>query len=355
MQKDFHHAVTYVVARLAGFEQDKARIIAHSAQYVDDATENALIKFDNKALFQRIYSSHKMLSPQNMVDLDSHRTWLPFHFLPGNENRAVGTFERGAFINKIICHPDSHVAQDMVRMTIEQQDRPYSLHRLGVSMHVYADTWAHQGFAGVWHKINKTEDVSEQEVTGFFETLTTAFRDFTDDLVPPLGHGQAGTLPDMPFLKWKYKNGLGVSIERDNTTDFVEAANQMCRAMQRYILKDVHADVPGMSAGNQEKFRDNFKDFKSDDGEVRHGLWVDAIANGEFPELAGDDPLTYIIGNEVGSWKFEALGVFEEKVTDYKYPEQFLTSDWKKFHDAIYAHRFQMIHEVFPRYGICVA
>ena len=37
MQIDFHHAVTYVAARLAGFSANDAGIIAHSAQYVDDA------------------------------------------------------------------------------------------------------------------------------------------------------------------------------------------------------------------------------------------------------------------------------------------------------------------------------
>ena len=36
MQIDFHHAVTYVVARLSGIKQEKAEIIAYAAQYVDN-------------------------------------------------------------------------------------------------------------------------------------------------------------------------------------------------------------------------------------------------------------------------------------------------------------------------------
>jgi hypothetical protein len=355
MQIDFHHAVTYVVARLAGFEQDKARIVAHAAQYVDDATNDDLIKFDNEALFKRICSSHKMYSPANMINLDSHRTWLPFHFLPGNAGRAAGTFKRGKFINKIVCRPDSHVARDMVRQTIEQQDRPYGLHRLGVSMHVYADTWAHQGFAGILHKINKTEDVAEQETSGFFDKLMTGIRDFTDDLIPPLGHGQAGVFPDMPFLKWQYVNGHAELIKRDNTEDFTEAANCMCMAMQRYIAKDPDADVPGISSDNLNKLKEMFKEFKSDNGDDRHKKWLEAIAEGKFPELADDEALTYIIGNKNNSWKFEALGTFANDITNYAYPDNFLSSDWKKFHDAIYAHRFQLVHEIMPRYGICAA
>lgn len=38
MHIDFHHAVTYVCARHAGYGHDEAAVIAHAAQYVDDAT-----------------------------------------------------------------------------------------------------------------------------------------------------------------------------------------------------------------------------------------------------------------------------------------------------------------------------
>ena len=37
METDFHHTVTYVTARLAGFGREDAGTIARSAQYVDDA------------------------------------------------------------------------------------------------------------------------------------------------------------------------------------------------------------------------------------------------------------------------------------------------------------------------------
>lgn len=47
MQIDFHHAVTYVAARIAGMDHAKADIIAYAAQYVDDATNHGYIRFDN--------------------------------------------------------------------------------------------------------------------------------------------------------------------------------------------------------------------------------------------------------------------------------------------------------------------
>jgi len=60
MQIDFNHGITYCVARLAGFEHEQASIIAYCSQYVDDATNCGLIKFDNGVIFSRISSAHKM-------------------------------------------------------------------------------------------------------------------------------------------------------------------------------------------------------------------------------------------------------------------------------------------------------
>lgn len=35
--------------------------------------------------------------------------------------------------------------------------------------------------------------------------------------------------------------------------------------------------------------------------------------------------------------------------------DSFLTRDWKRFHDAQHAHRFDVIHEILPQYGISAA
>ena len=33
----------------------------------------------------------------------------------------------------------------------------------------------------------------------------------------------------------------------------------------------------------------------------------------------------------------------------------FLESNWKRFNDAIQCHRLYIVHDILPRYGICVA
>ena len=53
-------------------------------------------------------------------------------------------------------------------------------------------------------------------------------------------------------------------------------------------------------------------------------------------------------------WKAKALGVSHD-LRVHTYKPRFLTSNWKLFHDAVMAHRFFVIHELLPKYGICAA
>jgi hypothetical protein len=35
--------------------------------------------------------------------------------------------------------------------------------------------------------------------------------------------------------------------------------------------------------------------------------------------------------------------------------DSFMKSNWKHFHDALQAHRFDVLHDILPKYGICAA
>ncbi len=355
MQLDFHHAVTYVAARLAGFPHEKADIIAYAAEYVDDATSSGAICFDNKAMYQRISSAHKTVDPQNLNDVENHLVWLPFHFLPGNGNLPADTpldALDGRFINKMVCSPDSIVAQEMVAAAITDRHKPYGLHRLGVTMHVYADTWAHQGFAGVLHDVNEVEDAQETDRSGVFDAkgLTGFLGRVLDDALPPLGHGRANVFPDMPFLQWEYRNGEGAVTTRDNTELFCQAADAMCRRMQEYRrADDPQVAVTGIGAADMAVIREQFASLKKVDGRDRHTSWLQTIAAGRFS--FGPAQIAYAEDGK-NSWKAQALGTSSDMPV-YRYTESFLTSNWKLFHDAVQEHRLTVLHDILPRYGIC--
>lgn len=364
MQIDFHHGVTYCVARLAGFDPEKAAIIAYSAQYVDDATNNGLIKFDNDALFQRISSAHKMLDYRNFEELANHRVWIPFHFLPGNQGLPANQPPTKDFTHRLVCSPDSYVARDMVSDCIRRQHRPYGLHRLGIVMHVYVDTWAHQGFAGVNHSINRASDLIDAEgnpdlthrerIKKFFaKNILNQITGMLIGDVFPLGHGSVLSYPDKPFLKWGYTNGLDEKVMRDNPKDFLEAAEQMCRWLQRFLVGDPNAEVPGLPPADRDLIAHTLANTTDWGGDIRHQKWLNLVQEGKFS--FGAEKVTYI-GSGAGSWRSQALGSNAEgKRNIYPYQQDFLYSNWKLFHDALLAHRFYIIHELLPQYGICVA
>jgi len=357
MQIDGHHALTYIAGRLAGYGRKQASIIAYSAQYVDDATNSGVIQFKNGAMYSRISSAHKMLDYRNSDALANHQVWIPFHFLPGNGGKVAGENPEGSFIRKLVCYPDSPVARDMLCTCARDLEKPYALHRIGITMHVYADTFAHQGFAGVNHEINevgklktnnKTLDRSfAYKIANFF--LSESF---------PLGHGAALSHPDRPSLIWEYRNGLGEKVSRNNMDIFMDATDKMCRALQCFRKPDVGMNLglmPGLPPTDAKKIFSLIKSIKGETGEVRHEKWLDEIKKGSF-SFGGED-VSYIAKGQ-GSWKQQSIGqlkAFDTGREEFTFRKTFLSSNWKLFHDALQAHRLDILHDVLPRYGICAA
>jgi len=349
MQIDFHHAATYVLARLAGFDAEEGEIVAYAAQYVDDATDDEAIHFDNGARYSRISSAHRMLDYRNFESLAASRVWLPFHFLPGNQGLPAGEAPEGSFVERLVTIPNSSVAQDMIRATIADRDAPHGLQRLGIAMHVYADTWAHQGFVGLQHAINASTELTGANGEPDNEIVDRLKNYFINNALP-LGHGTVLSHPDRPFLLWAYTNGRGERISRNNPDDYIDAAEQMCRAMQGYRAGSLDADLPGLTAADRHVIQRILREVRLDEAEERWGAWHHEIQAGSFS--FGPATIEYV-GEGEGSWEREALG--EADGGRYAYREAFLESRWKRFHDALILHRYDVVHRILPRYGICTA
>lgn len=364
MQIDFHHTATYVTARSAGFGHRDAHTVSYAAQYVDDAINSGTIRFHNGAMYTRISSAHKMLDYRNFEKLANHHVWIPFHFLPGNGGKKAGENPEGKFIDKIICRSGSHITRDMVRACIEDKHKSYGLYRLGVTLHVLADSWAHQGFAGVNSHVNDVRTLDEDAFSSkkfvnrmeqFFGTsFNKAASSFVGDVMP-LGHGAALNYPDLPFLKWAYRDHSGKMIVRDNPASFLSAADAMCKAIQCFRADNADMQAPGLTRDMRNKLSNLFQNIQHEDKIIRHQEWVRHIQKGHF----GFPPvkLSYK-ARGVGSWKYMALGtrkLWDKKTELFQYDPPFLDCEWKLFHDALLAHRFSIIHDILPRYGICAA
>ncbi len=394
MQIDGHHTATYVAARLAGFTHDEAAKVGYAAQYVDDATNSGVIRFEGSPyMYARIASAHKMIDYSNLIEVENHLAWLPFHFLPGNGQLPDGQEPEGGEVAKLICKPDSHVARDMLRLAHRDRDSKRGLHRLGIAMHVYADTFAHQGFVGALSIGNQAKSLTTGDATLDKKiqsaTKKELFKKLLDDIKAvfqllvqsirvaayerkspfkywmefmnrnPLGHAAADTYPDQPYLVWQYEDWRGELVKRDNPATFMQAMHMMVKAMRAWRTGDASMNLEnhsGMDPADATVVEKLFRDFRDPDGDIRHGRWLKAISDGAFS--FGPAPNLCYVGKGPGSWKEAALGTSRSKDTgleSFPYTPEFLRSDWKLFHDALQAHRADVVHEVLPRYGICAA
>lgn len=357
MERDFHHAVTYVVARVAGLSHDDAAVVAYAAQYVDDATNPGMVRFDNGATYMRCATAHRVLDYRNYALQATRLVWIPFHFLPGNAGLPAGEEPHGSFIDKLVTRPGSPVAHDMVRACIDDRDTPYTLQRLGITAHVFVDTWAHRGFAGVSHRVNAVKEVVRDGRID--ETWRSRFLHLFSGLLSqtmgPLGHAAAMQHPDKPYLVWSYTNGRGETIARNNPGDFLVAADELCKVFRRYLAGDPTLDCEGLPPSLKRAFRERFEGLRHDDAHRRHRSWLSDLRADAFG--LGRAELSYVPKGP-GSWKHEALRTTRETDRDnevFPYDPGFLTSRYKHFHDAAKAHRRAVVDDVLPRYGICVA
>lgn len=365
MQIDYHHAVTYVIARFAGFDHAAGETISQCAQYVDEAVDGSILKFHNHAMYTPIPSAHKMLDYRNFDELANHYAWLPFHFLPGNELRSAEENFHADFERKVVCKPDSPVARDMVAAAFHQRDLPNALHRLGVTLHVYADTFAHQGFAGISHAINNIDQIDaiegqKETAVRFKDKAKLFFGDLMDEVkshfvedVLPLGHGAALCYPDLPYLKWQYVDANGEQVIRDNTKLFLDASNAMFRVLKAW-QQDGNIDLqPGLTDKQLTMLESYFKNFNQENSEERHRMWIAVIQSGAFgfdaPDFAYHEYKT-------ANWNRFPIEISDYQLgTMYRYTHEFISCNWKMFQDALHAHRYDLLYQILPRYGIVAA
>jgi len=364
---DFHFGATYVVARIAGFSHEEADVIATCSQYIDDTVNSGPVNFSTGQAYYRISTAHDLADYHIALPVDERRVWIPFHFLPGNDPSGDHDEE---FYNRIVCRPNSRVAQAMASACIERRAAAHGLHLLGITSHVFIDTWAHQGFAGINHPINLASEIVLEEPPDtygahWWEALKhggwkAALPAMTRAVMPrlinrafPMGHGAVLHFPDHPFRRWHYKDGLGRLVTRNNPQDFLTALDELCKLYRRYIVGDANAVVAGLNASDRDVIARKIVELKAEEGSERLAAWVQAVEQGEFS--FGPAQPSYVKSGP-GSWKQIALGVSTAKIAPsmkFHYSPAFLSTNWKLFHDAALAHQYSILHDILPRFGIC--
>ena len=272
MQIDFHYYATYCAAYLAGYSHEECLAVCYSAQFTDCCTRTLLSTIGGPSEAATTQLQLEMMDARTDIlgIQDITRIWASFHFLPRDLKADPG---KGSRIYKakyrLICGPNG----DLLKKTVELAQNK-SLQAVGIAMHVLADTWAHQYFAGTPSQVINNTDywfyelVPAAEVpgdgkgdgderSGFTERRITFRHNPTgkddpekgiytgtvyqleENSVMSLGHGRAGHLPDYSFMRYKYLPAWGKygEVIKDNPSDYYKAFSQMVYAM-RYLRGD---------------------------------------------------------------------------------------------------------------------
>ena len=214
MNLEFHYYATTALALRAGYSADDAHRIGRSAEHVDQALDAYLIE-DSEA---GTGEDARTEQTQNYVFWDEkvfRDIYLPFHFIPGDEAKARKERVDGES-NPWIVTPDSPIAREILIAAL-RSGNPY---RIGIALHAYADTWAHQNFTGRTERINEVKPGSP---------------------LPAAGHLQALTSPDQATELWEDPRLFKPEV--DNRDRFLAAARMIYRYLRTALRRDFEDEV----------------------------------------------------------------------------------------------------------------
>ena len=297
MQVDMHYYGTYAMARAAGLKKEACEIIARSAEYVDDNAHSGHLEFADGARLDAVATAHHALDVANIDKADQRQIWVPFHFIPGNQGNLYG--------ERLVCRKDSEVARKLVDHNLTMSDRPYALELLGITAHVYADTFSHYGFSGVSSQLNrvvndtiklenitdgsKTQKHLQNKAKSFFKKyggerfLAAIQSKLAEDTSGALGHGAVLTYPDMPYLVWSVEYEHNDQREvRDNPATFLQGCEALHGMFTRFSKqRPDYADGLGKPFG---QIRDAVAGILATQGDkgVRIAAWKKAAAAGSL-------------------------------------------------------------------------
>jgi putative chitinase len=293
MDINFHYFAVKTLAKAAGFKENDAQQIAAYSQFVDDfdwivyKDSNNIPDYIKKSKEYDLYASSPATLNLNfnpamtgftdiadMAFLLEERTQQftvsPFHFIPKTANK---TKKVDAKLKETRTVPaeigDGSIISDWLleaQKTLEsgKEDRNLSLMRIGMLLHTFADTYAHQLFSGYNSWVN---DVKLVSVKNNIKTKNANITDIilkqikNDDLklmkkqnaeaisLPQIGHMWAGHAPDLTnvsfeigYKKNKNDKGYSLSYSRSNTETFTVASRHILNYLRSCNGKDPMPD-----------------------------------------------------------------------------------------------------------------
>ena len=171
MNIEFHYYMLNVLCRYAGFSEEEARVVSYSSQFVDYNLVTYTVDAPGRTYHTIPTQNYGFWSSET-----PRKVYIPFHFVPGDTSYP-GAARTDGRTNRLNTTPDSPAAKQILIAALKSRD----LYRVGIALHTYADTWAHQNFSGIRESWNQCDDTS---------------------IIPPIGHAQVLKTPDLLDARW---------------------------------------------------------------------------------------------------------------------------------------------------------
>lgn len=312
MDIEYHYYITYIIALRAGFSKEEAYKIAYSSQYTDDNNEQYEINSSETDTYSNYISqTMDITKPKEML----LRIYPIFHFLPGTKDEIVNNSlpRRDGKLHLLNTIPGNMNAQRLIQSALESQN-PY---RIGITTHMYADTYSHQNFVGIKDEFN-------------------AMKGFLKKLIPNIGHADAKYKPDLPAFIWNDERFVSNHVEVNNRERFLAASEHIFELYsqfgtnksetaigegKRVLRADIEWSIGDYDKKNSKKGRrcERYESLIGDDFiEYDKDVWFDAAVYWK------SDPMT------IGTSDIKRI---------YSWKENYKESNWYNFQEAVKMHQ----------------
>jgi len=310
MDKEFHFYITYIIAQRAGFNDENSYKIAYASQYTDDNNIKFIIHSGDPDPFET-YISQTIDITQPQATL--MRIYPAFHFMPGNEQDLFtpSVYRHDGKLHLLNTIPNGTNSKKVLQEALNSGN----LYRIGIAVHMYTDTFAHQNFIGFDDSFNSLIALSPFDI----------------------GHAEAAHKPDWPAAVWDDHRLVSSLTRVDNKRRFLQAVkytysflkqgnppdqnelNQLVTDIDKVIGKrDDNNQLSKNRVKEYKKLIKNMKDYNEDE-------WI----NKAIEEKQPDAPLPD-----------------SPYVPTYAWKRGYKTSDWYQFQMAVKEHQKLVVDEI---------
>ena len=290
MNIDFHYYPIKAAAITAGFPEEDAQTIASYSQFVDDYSDFEPLHFKEIPTFaqhlakprkddtwtfhpvttgfENIIQTTRLLTTENQKNI-----LIPFHFITAQplntkvNNRRQWRVKPTTLTN----NNEPSLIQDLLLNTRQKyttKPHPSDLIRIGILLHIYADTYAHQGFSG-FHNWENHSYLTEAKDNNNNTDITHQYKPNLYFVTPSVGHANIGHAVDDSHISFiikqkKRKTNLKYSeiYMRNNTQEFLHATEEIINYLRTCLQKEPMTKDEWNTLS--EKFRQGFlTDYKA--------------------------------------------------------------------------------------------